>query len=253
MRKMIIGMAFLMMVVGSVADALIYEQGTVKDTPVESGDPNASMGTASESRLYPEFNGGDPEGKGIRPAFLQWDLSSIPAGSTINSAIMHLYLDRIGTPGTVTGYRVSRLLPGKAWNESDNYYAPAPAGHTTWNDQMVGTAAWSVPGAGGAADVDMAGSIYFDAIYAGEDLQIALDVTSFVTQWVTNGVENNGVVLRGGTIAGLVSGSNRWEVGFRENSNAVERPYLTIDYVPEPTAALLLAAATLLFIERRRA
>jgi len=210
------------------------------------------MGDAPDNRLYAEFNAGDPEDKGIRPGFFQWDLFSIPAGSTINSATMHIYLNNRSAPD-VTDYSVSRLLPGKDWVESDAYYAPANAGELTFNSQKHGVAGWQVPGARGAADVDIPGRVFFDAINLGDDLEIALDISSMVTQWVTNGVENNGVVVGGGTITGEVVGGERWEIGFRENDDPLWRPYLEIDYteIPEPTAGLLLGAGLLLAVRRR--
>src|SRR5687767_10634464 len=204
MRRTILGITVLLTTLGSVTHAATYEQGTVKDASSESGDPDASMGDTTDNRLYPEFNTGDPENKGIRPGFFQWDLSSIPTGSTIVSATMHLYLDREGNPPAVTGYYVRRLLPGKDWVESTAYHAPALSGELTFNSQKHGVATWQTSGARGASDVDIPG-VSFDAS-GGTDLQIAVDVSSMVTEWVTNGVENNGVVVGGGTIAGAVVG-----------------------------------------------
>ncbi len=231
MRQTILGITVLLMTLGSMTHAATYEQGPVKDASSESGDPDSSMGDAADNRLYPEFNAGDPEGKGIRPGFFQWDLSSIPAGSTIVSATLHLYLDRVGNAPDVTGYYVRRLLPGKDWVESTAYHNPAQSGELTFNSQKHGVATWQTPGARGASDVDIPGSVSFNAS-GGSDLQLAIDISGIVAQWVTNGVQNNGVVVGGGTIPGVVVGGNHWDIGFRENSNAIERPYLTIEWLP---------------------
>jgi len=53
-----------------------------------------------------------------RGTFMLWDISSIPAGATINSATLYLYIDT--SFSTINNAKISRVL-SQAWTEATNY------------------------------------------------------------------------------------------------------------------------------------
>jgi len=267
MKSILIGMVVIVMAWAGVADAIVT---TITDTTVEGNGtnvfdgsfrpdaPDNNYGLLPEYRAYPEV--GYPTGKTARQGLFWFDLSSIPAGATINSASLGMYFDRnrSGAP-QISGYQLSRFLPGKDWIEGvayeiiDNVWypsGPANEGEPTYNSQKHNQVLWDTPGALGATDVDLASSISFDKQYDVSEWKV-IDVTSFVTEWVTNGVENNGMLLHGGT---YVSGnaSRYWNIQQSESDLAAGlRPYLEVNWVPEPVTALLLMAGIPMLRRRR--
>lgn len=71
------------------------------------------------------------------------------------------------------------------------------------------------------------------------------DVTSLVASWIDGSSANNGVVIA------TDGGSILFRASEYETQPAL-RPYLQIDYVPEPTTLVLLATGTLGIMCRRR-
>lgn len=94
---------------------------------------------------------GTTKSSAARRALLAFDIAqAIPLGSTINSASLHLYMDRLApqwtTPST---YRLHRLTT--AFGEGTSFVnngqgAPPTAGDSTWIEAMFGATAWTTPG-----------------------------------------------------------------------------------------------------------
>jgi len=102
-------------------------------------------------------------------AFLQFDLSLLPAGTTatqVSRAVLRLYANRVTTPGLVSFAPVTG-----AWGEYSITYATQPA---------VGSAA-------GVFSVAQGGTY------------VALDVTALVQGWIASQASNNGLALSAGT------------------------------------------------------
>jgi hypothetical protein len=220
----------------------------VRDNNLRSdgGLADANHGIVADARLYTDVNY-DPT-KGPRHNQFWFDVSGIPAGATINSATFGVFFQRSGGPA-VTGFKLSRFKPGKGWVEGTSNGTTALPGEPTWNSQKHQQTLWEVAGATGASDIDLGTTITFDK-QGGISEWKTFDVTSWVVDWV-NGVENNGMLIWGGVgdgVAGVY-----WINRMSEYADVNLRPYLTVDYVPEPVSAILLAAGSVLLLRRRRA
>ena len=119
----------------------------VADTFINSGRPDNSAGG------NPWFDAGTDgqtiPGPGVRRGLLRFDLSSLPSGSTITSAVVQLTVTHVPGFGAVDSTFDLRRLTA-AWGEGTNSGssgAPAVTGDTTWTARILGTANWTVAGA----------------------------------------------------------------------------------------------------------
>jgi hypothetical protein len=196
----------------------------------------------------------------------RFDVSSIPAGSTINSAILTQYFsNQTANNRTFVNLKLSQLQSGKGWTEGLGQ-APATDGSVTWNNQRSGatpavSTPWGTPGATSPSDIVLATTQTFDLVgVADTATQIDRDITSFVQDWVNNPANNAGLLWWGGNSADSASDNRYFMFGVKEDGAGpageatFAAPRLLIDYtpVPEPGATVLLAAASLTLIARRR-
>jgi hypothetical protein len=219
--------------------------GTVRDD-VLCGDPDKvdyNSGAASgDVRLYPDVN--YASGKGPRHLLVGFDLSTIPSGSTISSATLGLYLSNNGP--TITGYRLSRLRPGRDWIEGTGMQGPASVNEPTWNCRKAGSpasncnATWgSLGGANTSSDVDDTTSLVWNQVNGTSDAYKTFNVTNWVNDWVNNSGAwpNNGMITWGGSAPG--TNNVYWRVATSEDAS--NRPYLTVAYIVTCTAPAITA------------
>src|SRR5271168_4051552 len=138
--------------------AFAVEATLVADTHVNAARPTVNSGAISNLNVGGGYT-----------ALLQFDLSTLPAGTTavqVSRATLRLYCNRMGTAGLV------RLQPvNGAWGEYSVTYA-------------------TLPSLGAAAQVVQVGQ-------AGA--YVAVDVTALVQGWLTTPATNNGMALTAGT------------------------------------------------------
>ena len=144
---------------------------------------------------------------------IQFDISSVPAGATVDSATVGLYLSSVANAGTqyLDFYRVLR-----AWVESQ----------VTWDIAATG-ADW---GTAGCADTvsDREPVVIGTATLATANAWYSASLQpSLVQEWVSGAITNNGLIgiLRGET--------NTWLRYFRSSDYTDDtslRPKLTIEY-----------------------
>ncbi|HSY68217.1 MAG TPA: DNRLRE domain-containing protein, partial [Edaphobacter sp.] len=143
---------------GAARTAVAVEATLVADAHVSSARPAVNSGAISNL----DVGGG-------YTALLQFDLSTLPAGTTaaqVSRATLRLYCNRMDTAGLVS------LQPvGGAWGEYSVTYATLPS---------LGAAAQVV-------QVSQAGAY------------VAVDVTTLVQGWLSAPATNNGVALTAGT------------------------------------------------------
>src|SRR6185503_10762314 len=123
--------------------AEVVNLSVAADTFINSGNPNNNAGGTGW------FDAGADGAGGVRRGLFRFDLGSIPAGSTITSAVVQLTVTRVPFSLPVDStFDLFRLEA--AWgegNQAGTSGLPATNGQATWNARMFSTAAWTAPGA----------------------------------------------------------------------------------------------------------
>ncbi len=221
----------------------------------------ASLGASKDNTLYETPTGSTSNGAGnflfagrnstptnsIRRGLLAFDLSSIPAGSTIHAVTLTLHQDSPHlTPESIS---IHRLLEG--WGEGTSSGlgsgGPATPGDATWLHRAFNTQFWSTPGGTFAPAPSATTSVGGNGFYTWSSPALIADVQAFVN----NPSGNYGWIILGNE--GAASSAKRFHT--REETEASFRPNLTIDYTPVPTpgvVALGLACAGGVSVRRAR-
>ncbi len=100
-------------------------------------------------------------------SYIRFNLSSIPANSTISKATLRLYVDAVARPGSFDVFEIN-----SSWSESSLTFNNAPA---------LGSSATQ----GHATPITSASLSQF----------VVIDITSLVQQWVNGTTQNNGIAL----------------------------------------------------------
>jgi hypothetical protein len=153
----------------------LQPDGTVgKDAGIDSDSPTNNSGTGDSFSVI-TTGGGAP-----RRSLLQFDISSIPSGSTVDSAILTLksYQNRLSADSCA----INRVT--QAWTEAG----------VTWN-KYDGSTNWATAG----GDFDAVADATFTPP-ALTDTTVDITITSLVQEWV-NGTANNGMIIKAGTEA----------------------------------------------------
>jgi hypothetical protein len=174
-------------VLAVAARASAVEATLVADAHVNNARPTANSGAISNLNVGAGYT-----------ALLQFDLSSLPAGTTasqVSRAVLRLYCNRADTPGLVSVQPVNA-----AWGEYSVTYATLPA-------------------------LDAATQV-FQVSQAGS--YISVDVTALVQGWITNSSTNNGI--------GLTAGSAAVQFDSKENDLTGHSPMLDVVLVSQGPA-----------------
>ena len=109
----------------------------------------SSQGALSNGAGSNIFSGQTNEGEIRRAVVAFKDLSAIPAGATITSAKLHLYLNKTSADPTM----LNLLRLQSDWGEgasdasgSEGKGAPAQMGDATWNHTFFDNMTWNTPG-----------------------------------------------------------------------------------------------------------
>jgi len=156
----------------------------------------------------------DRESTDLQRALLQFDLSSIPAGSTINSATLKLQSTQIGGTLNISVYEVT-----ESWSEGSG---TGTAGAANWNERAAGTN-WTT--AGGTYDPTAVANLNTNATG-----QHTWNITSLVQAWFSGTKTNNGLM-----VASPDGGGNRTVT--YDSSEGATVPVLEINYTPPPNVA----------------
>lgn len=195
------------------------------DAYIREASPDANYGLSTSLQV----DGDDPGGTGNdMNILLGWDISSIPAGSIVESATVQLEVTDVSSGA----YACRRLL--KNWVQSE----------VTWNTAASGSA-WGIPGAEAESDRD---SQVVCTISAGSIGAMLMNVDlNLVQSWIDDPSGNHGMVISDPSI------TNGADFHSSESGTAMARPRLEITYrLPvtppsntPPLPALLSAVQTL--------
>jgi hypothetical protein len=210
-----------------VADNTLYE--------VASSDPAVQLSNGAGEHFYVGDTGQAFNNK--RRGALRFDLSAIPAGSTINSVTLTLAMTRSNSGAQ--DIIVHRALAG--WGEGTSNAAGGPpgsgggdgtaatAGDATWYFSTFSSQSWAAPGGDFTAGASATTSVGTLGQYQWTGAGLIADVQ----QWLTNPSTNFGWILTGNETAAATSK----QFDTRESLIPANRPVLTVDYSPRPPTA----------------
>jgi hypothetical protein len=195
----------------------------------------ATLRPSKDNTIYSDSNLSDGAGaflfagssgqRRVLRSLIAFDVSSIPAGSTINAVTLTL---AINTPlsRNANTVNVHRLLAD--WGEGTSNAtsgggggATATNGDATWNFRFFNTASWSTPGG------DFAGTVSASQPVSGSSGNATFSgaaMAADVQAWVNNGATNFGWMLK-------AQDENGAAVRFASRQGAPV-PTLLIDYTP---------------------
>lgn len=173
----------------------------------------------------------------VRRGLVAFDLSSIPAGSTITNVQLRLYMSQ--TNSGAKSFSVHRVTTG--WNEGTTVGFSGNGGdavvgdvtwlHTFWNNQF-----WNSPGGDYVATASATTSVNAVGYYNwGSTAQMVADVQA----WVNAPSSSHGWILIGPEQSGQKS-AKQFEA---RESLAQYRPQLTVTYTP-PAPTVYCTART---------
>jgi FtsP/CotA-like multicopper oxidase with cupredoxin domain len=223
----------LSLLVAGAGEAAVLTLGASSDNTMCADNGALSNGSGNYF-----FTGATDNGS-ARRALLRFDLSSIPAGSTINSVSLRLYCSRAKQN---TSYSISLHRVLADWGEGTSHAsgeegqgATAMTNDATWTHRLYPTTTWANPGGDHVSGASASTGVgpngqYFTWTAAGmvADVQSWLDGNSPNFGWLLIGQEGQGRTAK--------------RFDSRQGLDAARRPALTIDYTAggAPTGACCL-------------
>jgi len=198
-----------------------------EDTFINSGQPGNNAGATGW------FDAGRDGAGGVRRGLLRFDLSGIPAGSTVTSATLQLTVVKVPANGPVNStFDLFRMLGDwKEGTESGSSGAPAASGETTWNARILGTANWTTPGARSDAAATASASTAVGSTDNAKYSWTGPGLVADVQLWVNDAAQNFGWLL-----TSRAESSSRSVRGFASRESGADAGTLTVVYTPAPNS-----------------
>lgn len=238
MRKFILG--FVSALAACLATSALADQVTLaplKDNTLYE-DPAGGLSNGIGETM---FAGRSAQTSGsIRRGLIAFDLSGIPAGSTIQSVTLTMSMTR-SRAGT-RNVTLHRALAD--WGEGSSYGGipggsgtPAETGDATWLHRFYPDILWSTPGGQFNAASSASTGVGGIAFYNWSSASMASDVQG----WVNNPATNFGWLMRGDESTGTTSKS----FDSRQALDVVKRPRLVVNFTaPAGFGACCMADGT---------
>jgi hypothetical protein len=196
---------------------------------VASADNTIYQGSNSRSNgAGDHFFAGRTDEDRLRRGLLRFDLTGIPAGSTITSATLTLHMSR--TRAGAVNVSIHRVLA--AWgegtsnaSEEEGEGGQASTGDATWSHRFYNSIIWTTAGGDFAAVSSASLSVNDEnSFYSWSSPALSADVQG----WLDNAESNNGWLLKGDESRSMTS--KRFDS--RENPVAAYRPELVVVFDP---------------------
>jgi hypothetical protein len=203
---------------------LTIQSTGVTDTFFDKGNPTSNNGTAEDMEIGCVFNSPN-----LYRSLVKFDISSIPAGSTINSATLTIWTaaDFSDKTGTIEVYRIRR-----AWVDTQ----------ATWNVYTTGNN-WTTAGCDDTTNDREAANIGSASTPGSTAADTQQDVTltaAKIQEMISGGTfTNNGFLLRQSNEADWNNGHDYRSTNYVADST--KRPKLVIDYTVAVTSGNLLS------------
>ncbi|HZM15704.1 MAG TPA: DNRLRE domain-containing protein [Candidatus Krumholzibacteria bacterium] len=182
-----------------------------------------------------------PANQRVRRSLIAFDVGSIPAGATVQSATLTLHMSK--TISGPTNIAAHRLLAD--WGEGTSVAgrgegagAAATTNDATWSFRFFNTASWSTPGGQFNATASATTSVNQAGDYSWTGSGLVADVQDWV-----NGTANFGWILRGNEVSILTT--KRFDS--RQVVTASFRPRLVVVFMPLPVEATTWSQVKALF------
>jgi hypothetical protein len=224
-----------MVVLGAVRDNTLFDS------------PTGDLSNGAGYYLFAGTTAGDLR----RRALIAFDVAgNLPAGATIDSAVLTLNMSRTATAAEFV--ELHRVLAdwGEGTSQASGHEgagAPAASDDATWIHRFYPNELWANPGGDFSQLASGSQVIGGNGFYSwGPTPEMTADVQS----WLDAPAANFGWLLKGNEAFGTTA--KRFDS--REHPDPSVRPLLTITYtpVPEPGTALLVASSLLMPRRRRR-
>ena len=192
----------------AVAPALAQSTVVLQGDPLAGQDTHLAQASSVQNFGAATLLLSNSQTNGQSRLLLYFDLSGIPTGATIQSAVMELYYasSRVTTTEALRVHRVTR-----SWTELG----------ATWRT-YDGTNNWAAQG--GDYDAAVAASVNLDGTV---NVWKQWTITSLVQSWTSGTFTNYGVLLE----SPPASGNNERRFNSSESTPTTLRPKLTITYV----------------------
>ena len=180
-----------------------------------------------------------------KAGFIEFDISGVPAGQTIQTATLRMYLhaDLIGG-GVQKKIEVHNMLSDildYGTGDNDSQY-----GTVTYNHLVHSSVDWGTPIHNGPQpDQDFNSALASSLVVMNSDVGtfLELDVTSLVGSWYDGSLTNLGMFLApGNDQTALYLGSSEY---------TGNEPELVVTYTPEPATMILLSLGGLMLRRRK--
>jgi PEP-CTERM motif len=220
-----------------------------------------SVNPSQDNSIYAENNNSNAAGSifvgrtngslgtTIRRGLIQFDIASnIPAGATINSVSLTLQtlIDGPAAANQILELHALSAAWGEGTSSGVGTGAAPTTGDATWNFRLFNSSVWTNSGGdfGATSGTTTLGG-GSQSVFSSQPGMVA-----DVQNWLNNPASNFGWILKYSDETTL--GTAR-AFGSRE-SQASQRPTLTIDYapVPEPGSLIMFAVGAFLLTSRRR-
>jgi uncharacterized repeat protein (TIGR01451 family) len=211
-----------------------------------------TLNPSADNTLFEDTNGNLSDGAGphfyvgrsnqlggtlnVRRGVMKFDLSGIPAGSTINSATLTLNVSKVPLGAVAEDVGLHQALADWGEGTSDSSTGgtgvgegdgiQATTGDATWKYTFWNTQSWTNLG----GDFSTTSSATTNVSGLGQYTWSGAGLVADVQQWLNNSASNFGWVLVG------LETTNKTAKQFdsRQNANPSNRPSLAIDYTAPP-------------------
>jgi len=199
----------------------------------------------SNAGANPWFDAGTDGNGGVRRGLIQFDVSSIPPGSTITSAVLRMVMTKVpgnGSGAVNSSFELRRMTTGWAEGvQGGTSGSPALPGEATWSARMKDVLPWTTPGATNDARIAASASVAIGATLFTPYSWTGTGVVADVQFWVNNPSVNAGWLLTSTAESGF-----RTVRGFASREDVANGPRLEVGYIsPNPPGPARFASITL--------
>jgi hypothetical protein len=260
-RRVFLGLIAALSTAIAVARADVATIGAAKDNTIFQNNVNNSLGAGQA------ISAGTSNQSSPRRGLIQFDIAgAIPAGSTIGSVQLTLFLNQVGS-SAVTNPTIRLYRLANDWGEGTAGSATngvsgigqgfaAGEGDATWNARHFSTTTpqlWNSPGGDFAAIDSAALAIVGTTLNTPYIWGSTPNLVADVQNWLDNPASNFGWMLKNDEESTASTVRGFWTREATRTGQTAFMPQLQVTYtaVPEPAGVLLIAGCVTGVVRRR--